>query len=249
MGHPTCCAAALANLAIVEAERLPENAARVGAYLLRRLDELRRFESVGDVRGVGLMAAIELVVDKRTRRGFRLPHSAASLVVDKAWELGLYCRSMGLETVGLAPPLTIDESVVDRMVEILARAIEAMEAELLPDEREVAPAVRVGSTREFFEEVLPQRFDGARAAGLDMVVQIVLDDAETWVLSIRDQKLLVEHPAAPRTDVTCTVRMKREDYLALANGELAGDQAFMTGRLKLEGDVSKAAQLLALRIL
>jgi putrescine aminotransferase len=249
MGHPTCCAAALANLAIVEAEHLPENAARVGAYLLRRLEELRRFETVGDVRGVGLMAAIELVVDKQTQRGFRLPHSAAGLVVDKAWEMGLYCRSMGMETVGLAPPLTIDESVVDRIVEILARAIEAMEAELLPEERAVAPRVHVDSTREFFEEVLPQRFDGARAADIDMVVQILLDDVEAWVLTVRDQKLVVEHPPAARNDVTCTVRMTREDYLKLANGELAGDQAFMTGKLKLEGDVSKAAQLLALGIL
>jgi putative sterol carrier protein len=151
--------------------------------------------------------------------------------------------------VGLAPPLTIDEAVADRMVEILAHAIEAMEAELLPGEREVAPTVRVDSTRRFFEEILPDRFDAERAAGIDMIVQIVLDEAETWVLTIRDGRLGIEHPTSPRDDVTCTVRMKRDDYLQLVNGELAGDQAFMTGRLKLEGDLSKAAQLLALRIL
>jgi adenosylmethionine-8-amino-7-oxononanoate aminotransferase/putative sterol carrier protein len=249
MGHPACCAAALANLDIVERERLPENAARVGAHLLARLQELRRFETVGDVRGVGLMVAVELVADKRTQRGFRLPHSAAGRVVDEAWERGLYCRSMGTETVGLAPPLTIDEALADRMVDILAESIAAMEAALLPGEREMAPTVRVDSTREFFEEVLPARFDAEHAAGLELTVQIVLDEAESWLLTIREGALRVDRLDAPRTDATCTVRMTRDDYLQLVNGELAGDQAFMTGRLKLEGDVSKAAELLALRIL
>lgn len=248
MGHPTCCAAALASIRIVEDEKLAENAARVGAHLLERMQELRRFDSVGDVRGAGLMVAVELVADKETKRGFRLPHSAASLVVDRAWELGLYCRSMGVETVGLAPPLTIDEAVADRMVEILARAIEAMEAELLPGERELI-TVKVDSPREFFEQVLPGRFDADAAAGLDLSVQIVLDDEEVWLLAIRDGKLDIGRPSGPVAGVTCTVRMSRADYLALVNGELPGDQAFMTGKLALEGDLSKAAQLLALRIL
>jgi putrescine aminotransferase len=248
MGHPTCCAAALASLRIVEDEKLAEKAARVGAHLLERMQELRRFDSVGDVRGAGLMVAVELVADKETKRGFRLPHSAASLVVDRAWELGLYCRSMGTETVGLAPPLTIDEAVADRMVEILARAIEAMEAELMPAERELV-AVKVDSPREFFEQVLPDRFDARAAAGLDLSVQIVLDDEEVWLLDIHDGKLDVGRSAGPVAGATCTVRMSRADYLALVNGELPGDQAFMTGKLALDGDLSKAAQLLALRIL
>src|SRR4030095_6847084 len=71
MGHPTCCAAALANIAIIERERLPENSADVGAYLQDRLREvLGGFDSVGEIRGVGLMIGIELVADKTTRRGF-----------------------------------------------------------------------------------------------------------------------------------------------------------------------------------
>ncbi len=78
-GHALACAAANANLAIVEAEDLPGNAARVGALLNERLKELMRYPRVGDVRGLGLMAAVELVADRTagTADGvFRLRPSA-----------------------------------------------------------------------------------------------------------------------------------------------------------------------------
>jgi L-2,4-diaminobutyrate transaminase len=85
MGHPTCCAAALANIAIIERERLPENSADVGADLLERLREvLGGFDSVGEIRGVGLMIGIELVADKATKRGFSKPHSACARVEAEA---------------------------------------------------------------------------------------------------------------------------------------------------------------------
>jgi adenosylmethionine-8-amino-7-oxononanoate aminotransferase len=133
-GHPTACAAALANLDILEREDLAGNAARVGDHLLRRMRELERFDSVGEVRGLGLMAGIELVADKQTRRGFRMPHSACSRVEQEAWERGLYARALGTEVIALAPPLGIDVATADRMVEILADSIHAMEKELLARE-------------------------------------------------------------------------------------------------------------------
>jgi len=66
-GHPTCCAVALRNLEIIEQEGLLENAEVVGKYLLERFTELLRVPVVGDVRGTGLMLAIELVTDKGTK--------------------------------------------------------------------------------------------------------------------------------------------------------------------------------------
>jgi L-2,4-diaminobutyrate transaminase len=136
MGHPTCCAAALANIAILERERLPENAAEVGAYLLARLREaIGGFDSVGEIRGEGLMIGIELVADKATRRGFSRPHTACARVEAEAWERGLYVRAMGTEVVGLAPPLTIDRACADQIVAILAESIAAMEADVLARER------------------------------------------------------------------------------------------------------------------
>ena len=135
-GHPTCCAAALANLEIIERENLAQNAAEVGEYLIGQMRErLGHFESIGEIRGIGLMIGIDLVADRETKRGFTMPHSACSLVEHEAWERGLYCRAMGMETVGLAPPLTITREVCDRMVDILVESFEAMEAQLMPAER------------------------------------------------------------------------------------------------------------------
>ena len=79
-GHPTACAVGLRNLKILEDEGLVEQAAESGAYLLRRLQELRSHAIVGDVRGLGLVAGIELVRDRETKESstFRwVPHAAS----------------------------------------------------------------------------------------------------------------------------------------------------------------------------
>ena len=70
-GHPLACAAALANLQIVVDEDLPGNAGSTGEYFLGRLKELETYDWVGDVRGLGLMLAVEFVTDKKTRRPSR----------------------------------------------------------------------------------------------------------------------------------------------------------------------------------
>ena len=65
--HPVCCAAALKNIEIIERENLTENAALVGAYLQDQLKKrLGHFQTVGEIRGVGLMVGIELVADRAT---------------------------------------------------------------------------------------------------------------------------------------------------------------------------------------
>lgn len=253
-GHPACCAAALANLDVVEAEDLPANAARVGAHLMERMRELERFDSVGEVRGMGLMVGVELVADKETKRGFTRPHGACSLVEHEAWERGLYARAMGTEVVGLAPPLTIDTETADRMVEILAESVEAMERELMPRERAASrrrPRTRVATPAEFFEQVLPGRFDPARAAGLEIALQMVLDgpDGGIWTVAVRDSALAVRRLDTEVADATCTIRMRDADYVAMVNGDLPGDQAFVTQKLRLEGDMSRAAELMGLGIL
>ncbi len=69
-GHAAACAAALANLAIIEDEGLVENAARMGRLLMDGLEALRSHPTVGDVRGLGLLAGVELVKDKATKAKF-----------------------------------------------------------------------------------------------------------------------------------------------------------------------------------
>lgn len=117
--HPTCCAAGLANLEIVEREGLVENARVVGAYLLERLQEaFAASPIVGEIRGCGLLAAIEIVRDQVTKEpfpNFEDPHHIVAAAFDK----GLIARAM-FQCVALAPPLISTRSDIDRMVGILA---------------------------------------------------------------------------------------------------------------------------------
>jgi len=116
--HPTCCAAGLANLDIIEREGLVENARVVGAYLLERLtDAFGRSPIVGEIRGIGMLAAIEVVRDQATKEpfpNFEDPHD----IVAAAFERGLIARAM-FQCVALAPPLISTRADIDRMVGIL----------------------------------------------------------------------------------------------------------------------------------
>jgi L-2,4-diaminobutyrate transaminase len=116
--HPTCCAAGLANIDIIEREGLVENARLVGAYLLERLtDAFARSPIVGEIRGIGMLAAIEVVRDQATKEpfpNFEDPHD----IVAAAFERGLIARAM-FQCVALAPPLISTRADIDRMVGIL----------------------------------------------------------------------------------------------------------------------------------
>ncbi len=248
MGHPAGCAAALANLEIIEREDLPANAATVGDYLRDRLREaIGERPSVGEIRGQGLMVGVELVADRETGRGFSMPHSACTRVEAEAWERGLYVRAMGTEVVGLAPPLCIDRDLADEMIRVLAEAVEAMEADLLPAEQaRIARAAtrRARDCAEVFEQ-MARRFDPARAAGEDLVVQFALggDGGGVWVVTVRDATLVVERADAEIDAADVTIRAEAADYLRIVNGELSGADAFSTRRLRIDGDLARAARL------
>jgi 4-aminobutyrate--pyruvate transaminase len=124
-GHPVTCAAALKNLEILLGEGLVENAARSGEHLQRRVQELLDLPGVGNVRGLGLMAAVELVGDKKTRAPFDPALHVPERVRDGARDRGLYCRSLG-ESIALAPPLITTTSQIDDIVDILRAAILAV---------------------------------------------------------------------------------------------------------------------------
>lgn len=253
MGHPAGCAAALANLAIIEEEHLIANAGDTGRYLLDRMKELERFETVGQVRGLGLMVGIEFVADRATARGFANPHQACERVEHEAWARGLYCRAMGVEVVGLAPPLTIDRPTADRMVEILADSIEAMEATVMPGERAraIRPVIHVANAAEFFTEVLPAKIDRSAAAGLDLMVQFVLsgDGGGIWVLAVHDGDVEITACPEPGSGAAATVRASAEDFTKIVNGELSGADAFISQQLAVDGDLDAAAGLMALGVI
>lgn len=123
-GHPTACAVALRNLRLIEEEGLVANAASMGARLLAGLETLHELDGVGNVRGLGLMAAVELVADKETRQPFDPALNLGGRLLREARERGLIARTKG-DSFLLAPPLVIKENEVDLIVEILKDAVPA----------------------------------------------------------------------------------------------------------------------------
>ena len=125
-GHALACAAANANLQIVEAEDLPANAARVGARFNQRLGELMRYPHVGEVRGMGLMSAVELVTDRASRSPLMLGTPYAQALVATARHEGAIMRISANRLI-LSPPLVFTPAHVDEAMAILHAAFAAAE--------------------------------------------------------------------------------------------------------------------------
>jgi putrescine aminotransferase len=131
MGHPLCCAAGLANLEIVEREKLVERCAELGPYLQDGLRTLLQHPIVGDVRGVGLVAGIEYVKDKETREWFAPAQGVAAKVRDEAFRRGVFVRLLGGGHVhAVAPPFIISREQIDKVVAVLDESIGVVEKDL-----------------------------------------------------------------------------------------------------------------------
>lgn len=133
MNHPVACAAGLANIEVIEEEGLVKKAAENGQYLLDRLQTLTKHGSVGDVRGMGMLAAIELVADKESKTPIQPENAAPDLLVELCWEKGVFVRSSTMETLCIAPALTMDRPTIDIIVDTIDRSIPEMEARLLAE--------------------------------------------------------------------------------------------------------------------
>lgn len=145
-GHPVSAAAALTNLEIIEREGLVEHAASVGTYLLDLLDGLRSHPTVGDVRGLGLFAAVELTRDPARHQPFPPELRVDDRVAAIARERGLFVRPLG-GTILLAPPLIFTRAQAERTVEVLDEAISAVEAALPAAMTATEPRAPVGAVR------------------------------------------------------------------------------------------------------
>jgi adenosylmethionine-8-amino-7-oxononanoate aminotransferase len=126
--HPVSCTASLENIRIIEEENLVKNSAEMGKYLLAGLQSLSPHPSVGDVRGLGLLTAVEFVRDKATKERFPEEEGFCSRVMDLALEEGLILRQVE-DIIEFCPPLIITKSEIDEMVEITDRAITQAEKE------------------------------------------------------------------------------------------------------------------------
>ncbi|HJV68860.1 aminotransferase class III-fold pyridoxal phosphate-dependent enzyme [Ideonella sp.] len=129
-GHPVAAAAALATLDEIEEKDVVGNAARVGAHFQQRLAEFeRRFSFVGDVRGKGLMAGIEMVSDKARRVPVPRNSDIPQRVAREAYRRGAMVRISGPNMI-LSPPLVMTREEVDHLVDILEASFAAVQATL-----------------------------------------------------------------------------------------------------------------------
>jgi adenosylmethionine-8-amino-7-oxononanoate aminotransferase len=127
-GHPLACAAALANLAVIESDGLVANAAAMGTRLVDGLmDEVGNRAIVADVRGRGLMACVELTQPDRS--GGALPARTMSRLEHKVWERGAIVFAKG-NILRLAPPLCINAEEVDYLIAAVADCISELDREL-----------------------------------------------------------------------------------------------------------------------
>lgn len=126
-GCAGACAAALESTRIIEEEHLTENSRVVGEYLLGRLEELRAFPIVGDVRGRGLFAGIEFVENRETKKPVAEPFLLSIIkgIADQGVLVGRTNRSLpGLNNIiNLAPALVATKADIDRIVSAIRNAI------------------------------------------------------------------------------------------------------------------------------
>ena len=124
--HPVGCAMANAMIDMIEREDYPGQAAEKGKRLLVGLkDALGSHPNVGEVRGLGLMCAVEYVKDPATKEVFDPADGIGAKINAETMARGLFSRVRG-DAYFLAPPIVTDEATIDRMVEILAESTKAV---------------------------------------------------------------------------------------------------------------------------
>ena len=122
-GHPLAAAVALEALAIYEERDLLGHVRRVASRFQAGLRRFAAHPLVGEVRGVGLVAGVELVADKTTKAPFPPARAMGARVAALAQTHGLIIRAMG-DTLAFSPPLIIDEAEIDEMLERFAKALD-----------------------------------------------------------------------------------------------------------------------------
>jgi 4-aminobutyrate aminotransferase/(S)-3-amino-2-methylpropionate transaminase len=124
-GNPLACAAALAVLDAMEAERIPAHAQRTGDRVKARFRQwAEQFSCIGDIRGLGAMVGLELVTDRESRA----PDKALTgRVLAAALERGLVLLSAGTfgNTIRVLAPLTADDAIIDEGLDVMGAALEA----------------------------------------------------------------------------------------------------------------------------
>ena len=122
-GHPAACAAANKAIEIYQRDRLFEHAASIGAYMQEGLRQFSSHPLVGEVRGKGLIAAVELVANKSERKAFA-DGTVGAVTKQACQDHGLLIRAVAGNSLAFCPPLIINKQQVDEMLEMFSSALE-----------------------------------------------------------------------------------------------------------------------------
>ncbi|WP_092223880.1 aminotransferase [Desulforhopalus singaporensis] len=131
-GHPVACAAALKNIEIMEQEKILEHVRETEPYFLQKVKELEDIPIVGNVRGQGLMACVECLLDPDKQSSLALDYEMGGRIDKKCQAMGLIVRPIINMNV-MSPPLIITREQIDEMVQILRRGIEQTMDQLVKD--------------------------------------------------------------------------------------------------------------------
>ncbi len=128
-GHPVACAAALANIALMERENICAHVQSEGSYFERKMRELGDLEIVGDVRGSHFMMCVESVKDRSTKESFGPSVGVGDIIARHSGELGLIVRPLGTMNI-ISPPLILSRSQIDDFARLMRDAIVLTQQEL-----------------------------------------------------------------------------------------------------------------------
>ncbi|MGY8872606.1 MAG: aminotransferase class III-fold pyridoxal phosphate-dependent enzyme, partial [Pseudomonadales bacterium] len=122
-GHPVACAVALKTLEIYERDNLFARAAVLGAYMQKRLGEFLEHPLVGEVRGKGMIAAVEMVANKQTGEAFN-GGAVGAFAQQACQNHGMITRAVAGSSLAFCPPLIVTEAQIDEMIEKFSKALD-----------------------------------------------------------------------------------------------------------------------------
>jgi adenosylmethionine-8-amino-7-oxononanoate aminotransferase len=121
-GCPISCAIALATIEIMQKEKLVERTHETGKYLRAELEKLYKYKIVGDVRGIGMLWAVELMFDRKTRTRLDPGLKVGTFIRDWCWDNGMILRNNG-DTLVMAPALTSTREEINMILGQLDKGI------------------------------------------------------------------------------------------------------------------------------
>lgn len=130
--HPVGCAVALKTIEIYERDKTIDHVRKVAPTFEKRIGQFADHPLVGEVRAKGLIGAVELVADKKTKRAFEPKKGVGAIAADILQENGLIVRPMG-DSIAFCPPLIISEAEINEMFDIVAKGLRILEERVLKE--------------------------------------------------------------------------------------------------------------------